>query len=118
MMAGTVRPPARADPASNRIADDRAPAAKDRRLRSTGVGAAPTMTVDRIGSLARYGIPRSRERTDAVTVEHTRFAPYPQPVAVDVVVVSYNSRSQLRASVAPLAGRDGIHVIVVDSASS
>jgi GT2 family glycosyltransferase len=39
-------------------------------------------------------------------------------VDVDVVVVSYNSRAQLRGTVAPLAGRDGIHVIVVDSASA
>jgi hypothetical protein len=36
---------------------------------------------------------------------------------VDVVVVSYNSRDTLRACVEPLAGADGINVIVVDNAS-
>jgi N-acetylglucosaminyl-diphospho-decaprenol L-rhamnosyltransferase len=36
---------------------------------------------------------------------------------VDVVVVSYNSRDQLRACVEPLLGVDGVHVIVVDNAS-
>jgi GT2 family glycosyltransferase len=36
---------------------------------------------------------------------------------VDVVVVSYNSRRSLRDCVAPLAGVDGIRVIVVDNAS-
>jgi N-acetylglucosaminyl-diphospho-decaprenol L-rhamnosyltransferase len=38
--------------------------------------------------------------------------------AVDVVVVSYNSRGQLRDCVAPLAGLDGVSVIVVDNAST
>ena len=37
--------------------------------------------------------------------------------ATDVVVVSYNSRDTLRACVEPLAGLDGISVIVVDNAS-
>jgi len=36
---------------------------------------------------------------------------------VDVVVVSYNSRATLRRCVAPLAGRAGISVFVVDNAS-
>ena len=36
---------------------------------------------------------------------------------VDVVVVSYNSRSSLRKCVEPLAGLDDIRVIVVDNAS-
>lgn len=36
---------------------------------------------------------------------------------VDVVVVSYNSRGRLRRCVAPLAGEDDVHVIVVDNAS-
>src|SRR3954454_14531913 len=39
-------------------------------------------------------------------------------VETDVVVVSYNSRDGLRATVAPLAGRPGIRVFVVDNASS
>jgi GT2 family glycosyltransferase len=38
-------------------------------------------------------------------------------VDVDVVIVSYNSRDQLRGAVEPLAGREGILVCVVDSAS-
>src|ERR1700733_6618342 len=43
----------------------------------------------------------------------------PQPApAIDVVVVSYNSRDTLRACVEPLAGLDGISVIVVDNASA
>lgn len=37
--------------------------------------------------------------------------------AIDVVVVSYNSRASLRGCVEPLAGRDDISVIVVDNAS-
>jgi N-acetylglucosaminyl-diphospho-decaprenol L-rhamnosyltransferase len=37
--------------------------------------------------------------------------------AIDVVIVSYNSRGHLRGAVEPLAGQDGIHVIVVDNAS-
>jgi N-acetylglucosaminyl-diphospho-decaprenol L-rhamnosyltransferase len=37
--------------------------------------------------------------------------------AVDVVVVSYNSRAHLRACVEPLAGVGGIRVIVADNAS-
>jgi GT2 family glycosyltransferase len=37
---------------------------------------------------------------------------------VDVVVVSYNSRDQLRACVEPLCWLNGVHVIVVDNASS
>ena len=37
---------------------------------------------------------------------------------VDVVVVSYNSRTHLRACVEPLAGLDDISVIVVDNASA
>jgi len=37
---------------------------------------------------------------------------------VDVVVVSYNSRSHLRTCVALLAGLPDVHVIVVDNASS
>jgi N-acetylglucosaminyl-diphospho-decaprenol L-rhamnosyltransferase len=36
---------------------------------------------------------------------------------IDVVVVSYNSRDTLRACVEPLAGLDGVNVIVVDNAS-
>ena len=36
---------------------------------------------------------------------------------VDVIVVSYNSRNELRACVQPLAGLTNAHVIVVDSAS-
>ena len=38
--------------------------------------------------------------------------------AVDVVVVAYNSRERLRACVEPLAGLEGVQVIVVDNASS
>jgi len=38
--------------------------------------------------------------------------------AVDVVVVSYNSRDRLRDCVAPLTGVPGVHVIVVDNAST
>jgi GT2 family glycosyltransferase len=41
----------------------------------------------------------------------------PSPTPVDVVVVSYNSRATLRDCVAPLAGADGVRVIVVDNAS-
>ena len=37
--------------------------------------------------------------------------------AVDVIVVSYNSEGELRGCVEPLAGRDGVRVLVVDSAS-
>ncbi len=37
--------------------------------------------------------------------------------AIDVVVVSYNSRDTLRACVEPLAGLDDLSVIVVDNAS-
>jgi N-acetylglucosaminyl-diphospho-decaprenol L-rhamnosyltransferase len=36
---------------------------------------------------------------------------------VDVVVVSYRSRSELRGCVEPLAGRASLHVVVVDNAS-
>jgi GT2 family glycosyltransferase len=36
---------------------------------------------------------------------------------VDVVIVSYNSREQLRACVEPLLAAEGVHVIVVDNAS-
>jgi GT2 family glycosyltransferase len=36
---------------------------------------------------------------------------------VDVVVVSYNSRDELRGCVEPIAGLDGVNVIVVDNAS-
>ena len=39
-------------------------------------------------------------------------------VGIDVVVVSYNSREHLRNCVAPLAGVDGVRVLVVDNASS
>lgn len=35
-----------------------------------------------------------------------------------MVVVSYNSRDELRACVEPLAGLPGVHVVVVDSASA
>jgi GT2 family glycosyltransferase len=38
--------------------------------------------------------------------------------AVDVVVVSYNSRDELRGCVEPLAAADGVSVIVVDNAST
>lgn len=38
-------------------------------------------------------------------------------VLVDVVVVSYNNRAQLRACVEPLLGAEDVHVIVVDNAS-
>lgn len=38
--------------------------------------------------------------------------------AVDIVVVTYNSRDDIRAAVEPLAAVDDFHVIVVDSASS
>lgn len=37
---------------------------------------------------------------------------------VDVVVVSYNSATELRACVEPLSAMDGVNVIVVDSAST
>jgi N-acetylglucosaminyl-diphospho-decaprenol L-rhamnosyltransferase len=37
--------------------------------------------------------------------------------SVDVVVVSYNSRNELRGCVEPLVGLDGVQVIVVDNAS-
>ena len=37
--------------------------------------------------------------------------------AVDVVVVSYNSRAQLRACIEPLLEMPEAHVIVVDNAS-
>ena len=39
-------------------------------------------------------------------------------LAIDVVVVSYNSRDTLRACVEPLAGLDDVSVIVVDNASA
>lgn len=39
-------------------------------------------------------------------------------VRVDVVVVSYNSRAHVRGCVEPLAGVQGIRVVVVDNASS
>jgi hypothetical protein len=42
----------------------------------------------------------------------------PRVAEVDVVVVSYNSRNELRACVEPLCGIDGITVIVVDNASA
>jgi N-acetylglucosaminyl-diphospho-decaprenol L-rhamnosyltransferase len=38
--------------------------------------------------------------------------------SIDVVVVSYNSADHLRSCVEPLAGAEGVHVIVADSASS
>jgi GT2 family glycosyltransferase len=38
--------------------------------------------------------------------------------AVDVVVVSYNSRGELRGCVAPLTQLEDVHVIVVDNAST
>jgi N-acetylglucosaminyl-diphospho-decaprenol L-rhamnosyltransferase len=37
---------------------------------------------------------------------------------VDVVIVSYNSRDELRGCIEPLAGLDGVNVIVVDNASA
>jgi N-acetylglucosaminyl-diphospho-decaprenol L-rhamnosyltransferase len=37
---------------------------------------------------------------------------------VDVVIVSYNSRDELRGCIEPVAGLDGVNVIVVDNASS
>ncbi len=37
---------------------------------------------------------------------------------MDVVVVSYNSRASLRECIEPLAGHAGVHVTVVDNASS
>src|SRR4051794_14355638 len=37
---------------------------------------------------------------------------------VDVVVVSYESRPRLRSCVEPLAGAEGINVVVADNASS
>ena len=36
---------------------------------------------------------------------------------VDVVVISFNSRAKLRSCVEPLAGADGVNVVVVDNAS-
>jgi N-acetylglucosaminyl-diphospho-decaprenol L-rhamnosyltransferase len=39
------------------------------------------------------------------------------PVLVDAVIVSYGSRDTLRSCVAPLAGTQGVRVIVVDNAS-
>ena len=39
-------------------------------------------------------------------------------MAVDVVVVSYNSREHLRGCVAPLAHAEGVRVVVVDNASA
>jgi N-acetylglucosaminyl-diphospho-decaprenol L-rhamnosyltransferase len=42
---------------------------------------------------------------------------YVRIVAVDVVVVSYNSRDQLRQCVEPLAAVEGVRPIVVDNAS-
>lgn len=38
--------------------------------------------------------------------------------AVDVVVVSYNSRGELRGCIEPLAPLEDVHVVVVDNASS
>jgi GT2 family glycosyltransferase len=38
--------------------------------------------------------------------------------SVDVVVVSYNSREHLRRCLEPLAGAPGLHLVVVDSAST
>jgi GT2 family glycosyltransferase len=38
-------------------------------------------------------------------------------LTVDVVIVSYNSRATLRRCVAPLAGREEVHTIVVDNDS-
>jgi N-acetylglucosaminyl-diphospho-decaprenol L-rhamnosyltransferase len=38
--------------------------------------------------------------------------------AIDVVVVSYNSRNELRACVEPLAALEHVHAIVVDNAST
>src|SRR5689334_14188199 len=38
--------------------------------------------------------------------------------SVDVVVVSYNSSSELRSCLEPLAGQPGIRVIAVDNAST
>jgi N-acetylglucosaminyl-diphospho-decaprenol L-rhamnosyltransferase len=43
---------------------------------------------------------------------------YARSMDVDVVVVSFNSRGHLRACVEPLAGAEGVHVIVVDNAST
>jgi GT2 family glycosyltransferase len=37
---------------------------------------------------------------------------------VDAVVVSYNSREELRACVAPLSGAEGVDLVVVDNAST
>lgn len=44
----------------------------------------------------------------------------PEPVVpkLDVVVVSYNSASQLRACVEPLSALEGVNVVVVDNASA
>jgi hypothetical protein len=50
---------------------------------------------------------RSRSATDSRRTEP----------AIDVVVVSYNSRDELRPAVSDLADAPGIHVVVVDNAS-
>ena len=50
---------------------------------------------------------RSRSATDSRRTEP----------AIDVVVVSYNSRDELRPAVSELADVSGIHVVVVDNAS-
>ena len=42
----------------------------------------------------------------------------PREATVDVVVVSYNSRDHLRASIEPFAGPEDIRVIVIDNAST
>jgi GT2 family glycosyltransferase len=47
-----------------------------------------------------------------------RIEPAPSAAEVDVVVVSYNSRNDLRKCVEPLANRTGLVVSVVDNASS
>jgi len=57
-------------------------------------------------------------RLPARRVEARRPAPYACLVpAVDVVVVSFNSREKLRACIEPLAGAAGVNVFVVDNAS-
>jgi N-acetylglucosaminyl-diphospho-decaprenol L-rhamnosyltransferase len=46
-----------------------------------------------------------------------RVSDRPAEPGVDVVVVAYNSGPQLRGCVAPLAGAEGVRVVVVDNAS-
>ena len=81
-----------------------------------GAGAKPAKRLAKWGTLATEAAVAWRDRRSPAAARLTGC--YVRGVAfVDVVVVSFNSRANLRACVEPLAGLDGVDVFVVDNAS-